>query len=216
MGGGIFFRQQWCRQNVNTFMSHGHDRPELLVIVRQPTCPSEEPGCRAKVNQASPVRHDPADSAFVGFTADVVARIVCPICPSCQPLPRSDLGQVQSTAFNPALTLPLLLFALYTTKGRELSLGHDRALSRLKLLIYIGIARVVNGFLSRGAQNNWQSSKYEWEKEIAVITGGSDGIGKNIAFLLAERGVKIASLDMQPPTFESREFWRPYCCSSMF
>lgn len=71
--------------------------------------------------------------------------------------------------------------------------------------MYIGIARVINGFLSRGAQNNWQSSKYEWEKEIAVITGGSDGIGKNIAFLLAERGVKIASLDKQPPTFESRE-----------
>lgn len=71
--------------------------------------------------------------------------------------------------------------------------------------MYIGIARVINGFLSRGAQNNWQSSKYEWEKEIAVITGGSDGIGKNIAFLLAERGVKTASLDKQPPTFESRE-----------
>lgn len=131
--------------------------------------------------------HDFADDATLGFTADVAARVV------------------RNTVLNPALTLPLLLFAHYTGKGRELSTGHETALRRLQCLLYIGIARVLNGFLSKGFQNNWQGSKYDWEKEVAVITGGSDGIGKNVSFLLAEKGVKVASLDMQPPTFESRE-----------
>ena len=68
--------------------------------------------------------------------------------------------------------------------------------------MYIGLARLLNNFLSRRVQNNWTSSEYNWDKEIAVITGGSNGIGKHIALLLAEKGVKIASLDIQQPTYE--------------
>ena len=40
---------------------------------------------------------------------------------------------------------------------------------------------------------------------MAVITGGSDGIGKNIALLLADKDVKIASLDIRPPTYAPRK-----------
>ena len=53
-------------------------------------------------------------------------------------------------------------------------------------------------------QNNWKKAKYNWIREVVVITGGSDGIGKHISWLLAEKGCKIASLDIQPPTFEPR------------
>lgn len=108
------------------------------------------------------------------------------------------------------MTLPLVLLAHYTRSGRELSLGHETALKRLKLLLYIGIVRLVNGYLSRRALNNWQTAKYDWNKEIAVVTGGSDGIGMNISFLLAQRGVKVISLDVQPPTFETREYTTYY------
>ncbi|KAG7004410.1 dehydrogenase RED2 [Physcia stellaris] len=127
-----------------------------------------------------------ADDQVAGFTIDVVARII------------------RNTALNPALTLPLFLLAHYTRKGRQLSVNHEIALQRLKYLLYIGIARLVNAFLSRGVQNNWTSSKYDWNREVAVVTGGSDGLGKNIALLLAEKGVKVASLDIQPPTYEPR------------
>ena len=48
--------------------------------------------------------------------------------------------------------------------------------------------------------------KHVWDKEVAVVTGGSDGIGKNIALLLAEKGVKVVSLDIRPPTYESRKY----------
>ncbi|KAL8828977.1 MAG: hypothetical protein Q9191_002281 [Dirinaria sp. TL-2023a] len=121
-----------------------------------------------------------------GFTADVVGHIV------------------KNTALNPALTLPLLLVAHYTRKGQDFSIRYTAALKWLKILLYIGIARSVNGFLSRGSQDNWKKAKYDWIREVVIITGGSDGIGKHISWLLAEKGCKIASLDIQPPTFEPR------------
>ncbi|KAL8688373.1 MAG: hypothetical protein Q9218_005700 [Villophora microphyllina] len=121
-----------------------------------------------------------------GFTADVLIRIF------------------KNTALNATLTLPLYILIQYTQGGQKLAISHEVALSRLKVLVYLGILRYLNNFLSTGALNNWTSSKYEWNKEVVVITGGSDGIGKMIARLLAEKGAKIAILDVQPLTFEPR------------
>lgn len=64
--------------------------------------------------------------------------------------------------------------------------------------------RWLNGFLNAGVLDNWESSHYVWEKEIAVVTGGSDGIGKHIALLLAEKHITVAVLDIQPLTFQAR------------
>lgn len=71
-------------------------------------------------------------------------------------------------------------------------------------MLYIGVARLINAYLSQGALNNWQKAKYDWVREVVVVTGGSDGIGKQVSFLLADKGCKVASLDIQPPTFEPR------------
>ncbi|KAI4087745.1 MAG: hypothetical protein LQ348_001254 [Seirophora lacunosa] len=119
-----------------------------------------------------------------GVTADVLLRLF------------------QNTLLNPTITLPVYLFCLYTQNGQELVLGHGIALNRLKLLIYAGIVRWINNFFSNSAVNNWNHSKYDWDKEIVVITGGSDGIGKSVALLLAERGARVAILDIQPLTFD--------------
>jgi len=43
---------------------------------------------------------------------------------------------------------------------------------------------------------------YDWAKEIVVVTGGSDGIGAIVVKLLAERGIKVGVLDVQPLTYE--------------
>lgn len=86
---------------------------------------------------------------------------------------------MQKTILNPALTLPLLLLARYTDRGRGIALDHQLALSRLKLLLYLGAARWANSVLNRGALDNWQGAKFDWDKEIIVVTGGSDGFGQH-------------------------------------
>jgi NADP-dependent 3-hydroxy acid dehydrogenase YdfG len=37
--------------------------------------------------------------------------------------------------------------------------------------------------------NNWSNDVYDWGKEVVVVTGGADGIGKLVVELLAERYV---------------------------
>ncbi|KAL8817038.1 MAG: hypothetical protein Q9223_004050 [Gallowayella weberi] len=108
----------------------------------------------------------------------------------------------KNTTLNASLTLPLFLLARYTQRGQRLAAGHEVALNRFKVLVYLGILRWINNVLSAAALNNWNRSDYDWHKEIVVITGGSDGIGKRIALLLQERGAKVAILDLQPLTFE--------------
>lgn len=59
----------------------------------------------------------------------------------------------------------------------------------------------MKNFLDQGVSNNWVSDTYNWDKEIGVVTGGSDGIGMKIVMLLAERGIKVVVLDIQPPKY---------------
>jgi NADPH:quinone reductase-like Zn-dependent oxidoreductase len=59
-----------------------------------------------------------------------------------------------------------------------------------------------SAFLDNGVTNNWSNDKYDWSKEIVVVTGGSDGIGKIVVQLFAEMGVKVAVMDVQPLTYE--------------
>ncbi|MCJ1430822.1 hypothetical protein MMC27_000172 [Xylographa pallens] len=133
-----------------------------------------------------------------GFTADVLQSII------------------QKTVLNPVLTLPLLLLARYVRKG-EYTVTHALALERLKICVYLGLARWANGFLNRGALNNWTTDSWDWEKELVVITGGSDGIGKVLVQLFATLNAQILILDIQEPTFElpnSRVHYLPLDLSS--
>lgn len=49
--------------------------------------------------------------------------------------------------------------------------------------------------------------KYNWEKEVVVITGGSGGIGGLVVRELARRaeGVKVVVVDVIGLTYEARE-----------
>ncbi len=121
-----------------------------------------------------------------GFTADTLGSLI------------------KSTALNPALTLPLLLLARYTQRGRSIAAEHDTLVSRIKVLVYLGLAHRFSRWLDRRMANNWTDDTYRWDKEIVVITGGSDGIGAIVVRLLSEQGVKVAVLDIQPLTFDGR------------
>ncbi|KAM0244630.1 hypothetical protein ACHAP5_006094 [Fusarium lateritium] len=119
-----------------------------------------------------------------GFCADVLMRIV------------------RQTALNPALLLPLVLLARLTKKGQDLSTLHPSAFSHLKTLLYFGIARWVSGWWSERARNNWVDDKYDWDREIVLVTGGAGGIGGRIVKLFEEMNVKVVVLDVQPMSFE--------------
>ncbi|MCJ1338695.1 hypothetical protein MMC09_003984 [Bachmanniomyces sp. S44760] len=120
-----------------------------------------------------------------GFNADLLLEFIC------------------RTALNPGLTLPLYLLLGYTSRGKNLVVDHETAFKRLKILFYLGLARYLNGILSRGALNNWKGDAYDWTKEVVVVTGGSEGIGKHLVRLLASRNIKVAVLDIQPLTYET-------------
>jgi 3-oxoacyl-ACP reductase-like protein len=111
---------------------------------------------------------------------------------------------IKKTALNPAFTLIFLLLARYTKRGNDLSILHETAFSRLRKLFYFGVVRLVSNYLERGVLNNWTDDKYDWDKEIVLITGGAGGIGGQVVKLLAERGIKVVVLDVIPMTFEAR------------
>ncbi|KAH6853806.1 hypothetical protein B0I37DRAFT_400914 [Chaetomium sp. MPI-CAGE-AT-0009] len=108
---------------------------------------------------------------------------------------------IRNTALNPKVVLPLLLLAKYTKKGQDWAILHPLAYSRLKKLLMFGLIRWANNFFSRKVLNNWVDDKYDWSKEIVVVTGGAGGIGGQVVQLLAERGIKVVVLDIQPLTY---------------
>ncbi|GAB1310462.1 NAD(P)-binding protein-32 [Madurella fahalii] len=108
---------------------------------------------------------------------------------------------IRNTALNPKLIFPLLLLAKYTKKGQDWAILHPTAYKRLRTLLVLGLLKWANSCLSRGVLNNWVQDKYDWSKEIVLITGGAGGIGGQVVQLLAERGIKVVVLDIQPLSY---------------
>jgi len=140
-----------------------------------------------------PIRSD-WTLAREGVTGDTISRLI------------------RYTAFNPALTLPLILLARYTHQGNALAEDHAAAFKGLKTLLGLGALSTVNAWLNSGVTNNWSSDAYVWSREVVVVTGGSDGIGKIVVQLLAEKGIKVAVLDVQDLTYEAPSSVRFFKC----
>lgn len=77
----------------------------------------------------------------------------------------------------------------------------------------LGVLRRLNGWLNRRALNNGVSDHYDWNREVVVLTGGSNGIGRQVADRLGNRGIKVAILDIQPPKDELPPTVRFYECN---
>ncbi|KAF1986931.1 NAD(P)-binding protein [Aulographum hederae CBS 113979] len=76
------------------------------------------------------------------------------------------------------------------------------AVTVLKCLFAFGFTRRVNKWLNSWALNHWQLSSrkkdWDWPKEVAIVTGGSAGIGLIIVKRLLEKDLKVAILDIAP------------------
>jgi NAD(P)-dependent dehydrogenase (short-subunit alcohol dehydrogenase family) len=80
------------------------------------------------------------------------------------------------------------------------SLPHPPAITVLRVLVALGLLRTANRALNTMAHNSWRLTAapgWDWPNEIAVVTGGSSGIGKGIVERLAALGVRVAVLDIQ-------------------
>lgn len=108
------------------------------------------------------------------------------------------LELIRRTALNPSVLLQLILLARYTKQGRDLSILHPVAYGRLRKLFYFAVARVLSNYFSDKVRNNWKNDKYDWSREIVLITGGAGGIGGSMVNLFAEMNVTVVVLDVQP------------------
>ena len=72
----------------------------------------------------------------------------------------------------------------------------------LHWLLALALVHDINSLLNAWALDNWmfksEKSSWDWPNEIAVVTGGSGGIGAMIVKKLLSYGVKVAVLDVQP------------------
>lgn len=72
----------------------------------------------------------------------------------------------------------------------------------LKWALAGGLVLEINSLLNAWAENRWMltsdKSSWQWNKELAVVTGGSHGIGAAVVNHLTSHGVRVAVLDIQP------------------
>ncbi|CAI7626856.1 unnamed protein product [Penicillium palitans] len=60
----------------------------------------------------------------------------------------------------------------------------------------------LNDWLNAKCLNNWTTDgKWDWKKELVVVTGGSGGIGAGVAQRLAAMGARVVVVDIIPLTF---------------
>src|SRR5579871_6572874 len=123
------------------------------------------------------------------------------------------ISRLEDVVLNPFITGPLLLVL---TSGptvirqsilRQLAiLLNEQSVKRLvvvlKWSLALGLVRKLNNWLNAVALTHWQvrpaKDKWVWDSEIAVVTGGSSGIGAETAKCLMRKGVNVAVLDIQP------------------
>lgn len=119
---------------------------------------------------------------------------------------------IQRTLLSPWKMLPLLALAQYTVKGREIMETRPYMLKALEKLATLAVLSRASAWLDRRTVNNGQKDHYSWNREIVVLTGGSNGIGRQVAQLLGERFIKVAILDISPPTGALPNSVRFYQC----
>ncbi len=96
--------------------------------------------------------------------------------------------------FEPFFTGPILLALLYLPRQSQTLLPNivqlvaksTTIVSTLKTLVVIGVLGKINNLLSRLVHNNFTNDGWKAGQEIAVVTGGSSGVGLALVNELAK------------------------------
>lgn len=115
-------------------------------------------------------------------------------------------GAVRNWILTPTTTLPLALGLTWEPLFVQLAQrsSRDRAAairSRVYWLAAASLALALNDQLTKQSANNWVvDSRWNWDDEITVVTGGSSGIGASICQKLVARNprTRIVVLDYVP------------------
>lgn len=112
-------------------------------------------------------------------------------------------SQIQSVALQSAvfgLVLACLPRLSNCLPSNFLSQGESAISTTRKILgmVWVAvIAKHLNGIASHVALNSWKGNVWKDDQEIVIVTGGSNGIGAWIVRGFAERGAKVAILDLE-------------------
>ena len=98
--------------------------------------------------------------------------------------------------------LPHQLATTFLHYASPLLLSSSTTVTVLQAAVVLGVLRRANQMLNTMASNSWRfgpAPGWDWPNEIAVVTGGSSGIGKGIVQRLSALGVRVVVLDVQKP-----------------
>lgn len=125
-----------------------------------------------------------------------------------------------------AISAPLLVLLTKAplsvkTKLLPQNLSRAQLIKFIAWLVAVGLGAQINTILTSWARANWIMGKGRgkqfgadgWGQEVAVVTGGSNGIGALIAKGLAARGIKVAILDIAEPSEEDSKHSMVSRCS---
>ncbi|CAJ0546990.1 Ff.00g016170.m01.CDS01 [Fusarium sp. VM40] len=125
------------------------------------------------------------------------------------------ITKLNDITFSPFLSGPVLLATIYAPDAVNNALASiaerlpEQIPVTLDLVVVkkiaiawfaLGIIRTINRFLNTMAHNSWRirpAGDWDWKNEIAVVTGGSSGIGLSITQKLTAMGISVAVLDVQ-------------------
>ncbi|SAM82834.1 related to retinal short-chain dehydrogenase/reductase [Ustilago bromivora] len=135
------------------------------------------------------------------FTADSILRLLA-IAPFSAPflglLPA--LSVLYHKQKNPTQTLPTSYKDLFLL-AKSLLFNQYNWVGYIWIFILV---RTINRTINRYVRNHteWRRDPIDYSKDMVVITGGSQGIGKEIVQLLShKKKAHIAVLDMAPPAY---------------
>lgn len=78
----------------------------------------------------------------------------------------------------------------------------DTITKALKYLLTFNVLTTVNRYLNVISQNNWtlraNKADWNWDQEVAVVTGGAAGIGEQTVIRLLQKNMKVVVLDISP------------------
>ncbi|KAG5659842.1 hypothetical protein HG530_010853 [Fusarium avenaceum] len=125
------------------------------------------------------------------------------------------ITKLNDITFSPFLSGPVLLATIYAPDAvnnalasiaerlpEQIPVTLDLVVVRKIAIAWfaLGVIRTINRFLNTMAHNSWRmrpAGDWDWKNEIAVVTGGSSGIGLSITQKLTAMGISVAVLDVQ-------------------